>query len=75
MTEPIAYEIEVFGMHDDRIAQSEEEVQYYDILVRGEPKESGEIDIIEEIENLDENQMNNEVTRLELKYNLTASYV
>ncbi len=79
MTE--ASEIEVFGMvtdqktGDGRIAQRGECVEYYDILVRGESDDDGEIPEIEEHENLTYEQMTAKVQELEAKYELCAEEV
>jgi hypothetical protein len=79
MTE--ATEIQVFGMltdrktGDGRIAQRGECVEYYDILVRGEEDEGGEITEFEEHEDLTYEQMTAKVTELEAKYGLSAEHV
>lgn len=79
MTE--ATEIQVFGMitdpktNDSRIAQHGECVEFYDILVRGDTDEDGEIPEIEEHENLTFQQMEEKVKELEAKYDLTAEEV
>jgi len=70
-----ATEIQVCGMRGDRLAQRGECVEYYDIIVRGEEDEDGDIPEIEEVENLTEQEMNAKVAELEAKYGLSAEYV
>lgn len=76
-----ATEIQVFGMitdsksGDGRIAQRGECVEYYDILVRGDADDDGEIPEIEEHENLSYADMQAKVTELEAKYDLCAEEV
>jgi hypothetical protein len=77
-----ATEIQVFGMTtngktgDSRIAQRGEVVEYYDILVRGDPdEETGEIPEIEEFEDLTYLQMVEKVAELERKYDLCSEEV
>lgn len=70
-----ATEIQVFGMRGDRIAQRGEVVEYYDILVRGDEDDDGNIPEIEEHENLTYLQMTEKVAELEAKYGLCAEEV
>jgi len=70
-----ATEIQVFAMHDDRIAERGEEIHYYDILVRGDPDEGGIIPEIEEHDDLTETEMLALVPVLEAKYALMAEQV
>lgn len=79
MTE--ATELQVFGMitdkktGDSRIAQHGECVEFYDILVRGDADDDGEIPEIEEHENLTYEQMQLKLPELEAKYGLSAEEV
>ncbi|MBY3231825.1 hypothetical protein [Rhizobium laguerreae] len=73
MTQPT--EIQVIGMRGDRIAQRGEVVEYYDILVRGDESEDGNIPEIEEHEDLTYLQMVEKVAELEAKYGLSAEEV
>ena len=76
-----ATEIQVFGMitdsktSDGRIAQRGECVEYYDILVRGDANDDGEIPAIEEHENLTFLEKETKVAELEAKYDLCAEEV
>ncbi|OWZ90398.1 hypothetical protein B9J07_27825 [Sinorhizobium sp. LM21] len=76
-----ATEIQVFGMLTDRktgegrMAQRGECVEYYDILVRADEDDDGDIPEIEEHENLTEERMTAKVAELEAKYGLSAEEV
>lgn len=75
MKVPEAAEIQVFAMRGDRIAQRGECIEYYDILVRGEEDEDGEIPEIEEHEDLTYEQMTQKLAELEAKYGLCSELV
>lgn len=71
-----AIEIQVFAMttdkktSDGRLVQRGECIEYYDILVRGDSTDDGEIPDIEEHENLTFLEMEDKVAELEEKYGL-----
>lgn len=76
-----ATEIQVFAMTTDkktgdgRLVQRGECIEYYDILVRGDATEDGDIPDIEEHENLTFLEMEAKVEELEEKYGLCAEEI
>jgi hypothetical protein len=68
-------DIQVFAMHGDRIAERGETIDYWDILVRGEADEGGDIPIIEEHDNLTLEQVNEILNVIESKYDNVAEFV
>lgn len=74
-----AAEIQVFAMHrdeqGDKIAEGDESIDHYDILVRGEETADGDIPEIEEHENLSLDEVNRLLPELESKYDVASEFV
>lgn len=71
-------EIQVFAMHNDRIAQRGETIDFWDIVVSHEPDESGSIEMIDEVDQLEDltlEQASKAVEILEAKYDVIAEWV
>jgi hypothetical protein len=68
-------EIQVFAMYGDRIAERGELVDYYDIVVRDEADDNGEIRVIEQIDDLTLEAASELVDLLEYQYETCAEWV
>jgi hypothetical protein len=68
-------EIQVFAMHGDRIAERGETMDYYDIIVSYEPDEHGNIEVIEEHDNLPLEEADDLAQRLSQRYDTYVDWI